>query len=301
MVRSDPVEIVGIVFCEILSLILVVVAFVNVYRQYNRQQGSKKMRYVGWLTLTCTMLQLVVVIAYALDDIIIEQVAWALWLPISTLSLCVLSISMIETYETIVKHNYEKTMNKDSHFATLMIGSHACCFVGTILDWLGILFGMILKPNNIKLQFLFWGLWKLIAVTLFGFLVFLIIKICKQCWIQLNKQTGSVDGFYSKLNDKLRMGFYKLLVLSIVISLLIITFAIYGIGNIIDSVHYESSDDSSDSDDSYRFWQNLLSTVILWSFIAIVNLVYSWINIKKNKATKDSHVQSISSNNEFET
>lgn len=205
----------------------------------------------------------------------------------ATLALSVLSIRMIETYQSIVKKNFQKTM-QDSNFARSMWIIHGLCFIEAIIDWLGTLFGAIIQPNNAQLQTLFYSLWKFIAVFLFCGLNYFIFKICQKCWYQLNRKMSSVGNFHSKNNEKLKYGFYKLLALFIIFSMLIVFLLIQAIVEFASYVNYKER----------SFIQEPILVIVfiylpIWSGISAVCLVYSWVaskNLLKNrtKTTIDS-------------
>ena len=203
------------------------------------------------------------------------------------MALSVLSIRMIETYQSIVKKNFRKTM-QDSNFARSMWIIHGLCFVEAIIDWLGTLFGAIIEPNDAQLQTLFYSLWKFIAVFLFCGLNYFIFKICQKCWYQLNRKMSSVGDFHSKNNEKLKYGFYKLLTLFIVFSLLIIVLLIQAIIEFISFINYEERSFVQEP-----IWVIVFIYLPIWSGISIVCLVYSWVANKnllknRNKTTIDS-------------
>ena len=223
---------------------------------------------------------------YFLNSIVLMQFAWSFWIPLATLSLCVLSVRMIETYQSIVKKNFHKTM-EDSKFKKLMIFVHSLCFIEAILDWMGTLVGDILTPGNIILQTLFYSLWKFIAVILFTILNYFIFKICQRCYQQLGRKMSSVGDFHSKTNSKLRYGFFKLLFLFIIFLFLIILLSIQAIIELISVVKQEER----------SFIEEPILAIVfiylpLWSLISIVTLIYAWVNSKDLKKNSSEHSKS---------
>lgn len=295
MARTSGSEIPGFIFCFLVSIILVVLSFNNIYREYNAESRDKfkEFTYTRWLIVAISILTFIVFLGYFLSSEVLMQLGWTLWIPLAVLSMTVLSIRMITTYSNMVTmstrsliKNYNQKYCADK--CSLLFVGHIFIFIIALLDFAGTIIGAILSfDGNIRWQILCYALWKVFAFICLISLDILIFLVWKKCYNKLPSVPQN-----SSAHKNIKTAIIKLGILMIFMLILAITIITQGISELISFAANTDYDFVQEP-----MWRLIVIYLPIWSSITIINLSYSWIPKHKLAETNKERVVSVTETN----
>jgi len=278
-------------FIFLICIALIGLSIINIYREkYADPTKVKQFTYIRYMAAICCILQFQCFLGYLLNNVGVTQSAWGIWIPLATLTLAQVSINVSQSYVDIVK------MKNDTISKPVVFGIYIAWLFASIFNTTGSILGF--SYSILSVQFFCYASWKLSEVLSLSFSTFILYKVCRKCKKSLefnynhNKNDDhdvhSIDSTSSNssmpkdyLNsitlERIRSGVFRMQSLIICFMLLIIILTINLIQEYVSFFQVVlHTYDQSNYTDTPTITVALIYMPI-WTFVQLVNLIYSWI------------------------
>lgn len=162
-------------FCVLLfiSINLFIASIYSIYRESYAVDPGYLKRVRSILVVT-TILQIVCFSGYWLNIYLMYEIAWLIWLTLSTFSIMFMGIKFGQSYIILVTPNYSlKDHNKIPN--KYIILTFSFWFIGSCIDITGTMLGLFLK--QFYAQSICYAVWEILCCVSVGFVIFILKRV----------------------------------------------------------------------------------------------------------------------------
>ena len=257
------------------SFILLVLSIFNLRRHYIIPRDIyPKLGLIRHLLIICVILQILVYVGYYFNSVIMHQIGWIIWVPMSLFCLSDLGIKVANSYISINKLQLD--------------GSFECCtkawgyifwLLASMIDIIGTIIGFLLNSESI-LQ-VCWALWKIVASFALLVVILLLWKVMKNIKECLELQSFS--------DFKMKNSIYKISRIIICLTCAITFYMAAALEHVILLYRIKSNTKPVDHESTLNI--SVFSALLhigMWMFSHVFILIYTWIPkpLKKHEKLK---------------
>ena len=253
----------------------------------NKKKQKTDLMFIRYLLIICTLLQLLVFIGYFIDNVILQQICWNIWIPMSLFALMRLGVKVSITYMNIS----ELQVNMENEYSINEILGLIFWFVASVINVAGTILGFVYSKTYILV--ICWATWKIFASISLVFVMIFVIGVHNSIRKVIKKSSSQRN-----LSKLIRCS-NKLIRLAICLGLIILVHVISAVFQYIWLYHLIRNESTVFDELSYRgIHQIMLVYLPRYTILHVFILKYTWtVNASQYKEVLFNRQNSLSSVN----